>query len=35
MTSQTERSVRDQLLHAAVGLLNEHGPDALQTRKIA
>jgi AcrR family transcriptional regulator len=36
MTSpQTQRSVRDELLHAAVGLLNEHGPDALQTRKVA
>jgi AcrR family transcriptional regulator len=35
MTSQTERSVRDELLHAAVDMLNEHGPDALQTRKIA
>jgi AcrR family transcriptional regulator len=35
VTAQTERSVRDELLHAAVGLLNEHGPDALQTRKVA
>jgi AcrR family transcriptional regulator len=35
MTSQTEHSVRNQLLHAAVEMLNEHGPDALQTRKIA
>jgi AcrR family transcriptional regulator len=35
MTSQTERTVRDELLHAAVEILNEHGPDALQTRKIA
>ena len=37
MTSQvtSQRNVRDQLLDAAVGLLNEHGPDALQTRKIA
>jgi AcrR family transcriptional regulator len=35
MTSQTERSVRDELLHAAVDMLNEQGPDALQTRKIA
>jgi AcrR family transcriptional regulator len=34
-TSQTERSVRDELLHAAVEMLNQHGPDALQTRKIA
>jgi len=31
----TPRSVRDDLLHAAVGLLNDHGPDALQTRKVA
>lgn len=35
MTSQTERSVRDELVHAAVALLDEHGPDALQTRKVA
>jgi AcrR family transcriptional regulator len=39
MTSQLSstalRTVRDQLLHAAVGLLDVHGPDALQTRKIA
>ncbi len=35
MTSQTERNVRDALLHAAVALLDEHGPDALQTRKVA
>jgi AcrR family transcriptional regulator len=35
MTSETQRSVRDQLLHAAVSLLDEHGPDALQTRKVA
>ncbi|QLL08307.1 TetR/AcrR family transcriptional regulator [Mycobacterium vicinigordonae] len=36
MTSfQTQRNVRDDLLHAAVGLLNDHGPDALQTRKVA
>jgi AcrR family transcriptional regulator len=35
VTAQTERSVRDELLHAAVGLLDEHGPDALQTRKVA
>jgi AcrR family transcriptional regulator len=33
--SQTERNVRADLLHAAVDILNEHGPDALQTRKIA
>jgi AcrR family transcriptional regulator len=30
-----QRSVREELLHAAVGLLDEHGPDALQTRKVA
>jgi AcrR family transcriptional regulator len=35
MTSETERSVRDELLHAAVGLLDDQGPDALQTRKVA
>ena len=35
VTAQTERSVRDELLYAAVGLLDEHGPDALQTRKVA
>jgi len=35
MTSQTERNVRDELLHAAVAILDEDGPDALQTRKIA
>jgi AcrR family transcriptional regulator len=35
MTSQTERNVRTELLHAAVEILHEHGPDALQTRKIA
>jgi AcrR family transcriptional regulator len=35
MTSQTERSVRDDLVHAAVDLLNAEGPDALQTRRIA
>src|ERR1700758_4490352 len=33
--SQTERNVRAELLHAAVAILNEDGPDALQTRKIA
>ncbi len=33
--SQTERNVRAQLLRAAVEILNEDGPDALQTRKIA
>jgi AcrR family transcriptional regulator len=35
VTTQAERNVRDELLHAAVDILNEHGPDALQTRKIA
>jgi len=35
MTSQTQSSVRHELVHAAVGLLDEHGPDALQTRKVA
>ena len=38
MTSETQdsvRGVRDEMLHAAVGLLDEHGPDALQTRKVA
>jgi AcrR family transcriptional regulator len=34
-TQRSVRSVRDDLLHAAVGLLDEHGPDALQTRKVA
>jgi AcrR family transcriptional regulator len=38
MTSQTQssvRSVRHELLDAAVDLLDDHGPDALQTRKVA
>lgn len=38
MTSETQRSVRsvrDEMLHAAVGLLDEHGPDALQARRVA
>src|ERR1700693_5780514 len=35
MTSQPERNVRDELLHAAVDILNEDGPEGLQTRKIA
>jgi AcrR family transcriptional regulator len=35
MTSQTQRTVRDELLHAAVGLLDDDGPDALQTRKVS
>ncbi|MFV0494294.1 TetR/AcrR family transcriptional regulator [Mycobacterium sp.] len=30
-----ERSVRAEMLHAAVALLREHGPDELQTRKVA
>ncbi|MHA7652069.1 TetR/AcrR family transcriptional regulator [Mycobacterium sp. ML4] len=34
-SSPTQRTVRDELLRAAVGLLNDHGPDALQTRKVA
>jgi len=34
-TSQTERNVRAELLHAAVEILDKDGPDALQTRKIA
>ena len=38
MTSQAQpgvRSVRHEMLHAAVALLDEHGPDALQTRRVA
>jgi AcrR family transcriptional regulator len=35
MTSETQRNVREDLLHAAVGLLDDDGPDALQTRKVA
>jgi AcrR family transcriptional regulator len=35
MTPETQRSVRDEMLHAAVALLDDHGPDALQTRKVA
>src|ERR1700748_3286483 len=34
-TSPSERNVRAELLHAAVAILNEDGPDALQTRKVA
>jgi AcrR family transcriptional regulator len=34
-TSQAERNVRAELLHAAVEILDKDGPDALQTRKIA
>lgn len=32
---QPVRDVREEMLHAAVDLLDEHGPDALQTRKVA
>ncbi len=35
MNSPTPRNLRADLLEAAVGLLNDHGPDALQTRKVA
>ncbi|GKU52217.1 TetR/AcrR family transcriptional regulator [Mycobacterium montefiorense] len=35
MATEIQRGVRDEMLHAAVGLLDEHGPDALQTRKVA
>jgi AcrR family transcriptional regulator len=35
MSTPADRTVRDELLHAAVGLLNDHGPDALQTRKVS
>ena len=35
MTSEIQRRVRDEMLHAAVELLDEQGPDALQTRKVA
>lgn len=35
VTSQPERTVREDLLAAALGLLDEHGPDALQTRRVA
>ncbi|TAM73360.1 TetR/AcrR family transcriptional regulator [Mycobacterium sp.] len=38
MTSEIQdgvRSVRDDMLSAAVDLLHEDGPDALQTRKVA
>lgn len=38
MTSELargQRSVRDEMLRAAVDLLHEDGPDALQTRKVA
>jgi AcrR family transcriptional regulator len=37
MTSETQpvRRVRDEMLHAAVDLLDDQGPDALQTRRVA
>ncbi len=35
VTSQPARTVREDLLSAALGLLDEHGPDALQTRRVA
>jgi AcrR family transcriptional regulator len=34
-SSQNERNVRDELLRVAVDMLNQDGPDGLQTRKIA
>src|SRR5690348_6884224 len=33
--SDSPLEMRERLLHAAVGLLDDHGPDALQTRKVA
>jgi AcrR family transcriptional regulator len=35
MSSPAVRTVRDELLRVAVGLLNDHGPDALQARKVS
>ncbi|MCV7403722.1 TetR/AcrR family transcriptional regulator [Mycobacterium marseillense] len=35
MTSDVRHGVRQDMLSAAVDLLHEHGPDALQTRKVA
>jgi AcrR family transcriptional regulator len=35
LTQQGQRSVRAKMLSAAIELLDEHGPDALQTRKVA
>ncbi|AGZ52223.1 TetR/AcrR family transcriptional regulator [Mycobacterium kansasii] len=38
MTEQAQhgiRGVREEMVHAAVALLDEHGPDALQTRKVS
>ncbi len=34
-TQQADRNVRDELLGVAVEMLNQDGPDGLQTRKIA
>jgi AcrR family transcriptional regulator len=34
-TPQTDRNVRAELLRVAVEMLNQDGPDGLQTRKIA
>ena len=34
-TPRPDRNVRDQLLRVAVDILNQDGPDGLQTRKIA
>ncbi|WP_142274394.1 TetR/AcrR family transcriptional regulator [Mycobacterium scrofulaceum] len=34
-TQGGQRDIREGLLSAAVSLLHEHGPDALQTRKVA
>ncbi len=33
--TEPARNVRDELLSAAVGLLDDQGPDALQTRSVA
>ena len=35
MTSPAHRGIRDEMLVAAVDLLHEDGPDALQARKVA
>src|SRR5438270_619143 len=32
---QADRNVREQLLHVAVDMLNQDGPEGLQTRKMA
>ena len=34
-TPQNDRNVRDELLRVAVDMLNQDGPEGLQTRKIA